>query len=90
MVTGNVRKRLAREWLYLIGLLVFGFIVLPCVLTLAFTAGDGFWRELGKFYAACIEDSDDSWIVWVLVLAPYILVQLVRSIAWAWRNSRDR
>lgn len=77
-----MKKRvIAREWLLFVGLgLVLG-LLWPKVL---FSALGG---SPGAFYEALFDD-DDALAAWGVALAPYALVQLVRSVAWAVRVLR--
>ena len=83
------RKRvIAREWLLFVSVtLVFGGLLLPSALTLAFAHE----IRLRVFYASLVglgSAASDLWVSWLLLLVPYLLVQLGRSIAWAVRTVR--
>jgi hypothetical protein len=81
------KKRIAREWLYFLGGMVFGFIVLPVFLSIVFHL---FSLNFGlsSFYFALVEDRPALPLAWLLVLGPYLLFQLVRSVIWAYKSSR--
>ena len=82
-----IKRRLAREWLYFLGFLLFGLFLLPALLTLVFPSRDGFADELGQFYEA-LGGEGDAELAWLVVFGPYLLIQLIRSVIWAWKNSR--
>jgi len=66
--------RLAKEWLIFLPL----FLVTAVVLTLSF--GE-------KYLEALFFDRvSDAVLAWLVTLAPYLLVQLIRSIIWAIRT----
>jgi hypothetical protein len=79
-----IMKTIAREWLYLLGFVAAGLIVLPLPVVLIFTPG----HEVSEFYKALF-DRREWWIAWLIVGAPYIIFQLVRSVRWAMRASRE-
>ena len=73
---------LAREWLIVLAMIILG-LSWPAVLATAM-------REefRGDLYEVLLNPSDDAWwIAWLVVLAPYILVEFVRSLVWAIRIS---
>ena len=73
---------LAREWLILVVMIALGF-GWPAVLATAMGV-----EFSGDLYEVLFDPSDDGWwIAWLIVLAPYILVQFVRSLVWAVRIS---
>ena len=77
-----MKKRvIAREWLLFVGLgLVLG-LLWPMAL---FSALGG---SPGEFFEALFDD-DEALAAWGVALAPYALVQLVRSVVWAVRLLR--
>jgi hypothetical protein len=76
------QRRIALEWLYLLAAVAIGLTVLPATVMLVGT------HELrfGLFYKAIANGND--YARWV-VLAPYILLQLVRSTLWALRAAKN-
>jgi hypothetical protein len=75
------QKAVAREWLLFLGLLAVGaFVVLPLV---AYAFGSRPIR-VSEFYGTeGVFSKSDSWIAWMVVFAPYVLVQIARSVVWA-------
>ena len=71
----------AREWLVFVGSFLFGLVVFPVCIT-AFTT-----ERLAVFYEALV-DPDRWWVAWGTALAPYVVVQLARSVMWAARIVR--
>ena len=80
------RRSLAREWLYFLGLLFVGLG--PWLLLLRATIG----AELPGIYLVLLglEGEKASVVIncWLIVLLPYAIVQLIRSIGWAVRQVR--
>ncbi len=78
----RVAVTLAREWLILVVMIALGF-GWPAVLATAMGV-----EFSGDLYEMLFDPSDDAWwIAWLVVLAPYSLVQFVRSLVWAVRIS---
>jgi hypothetical protein len=83
-MTPQWKKRLAREWLTLVGCLLIGFL-LPLLLRVLVgifvyipsTIGE----DCGAFLEALFTPGDRG--LWLVVFGPYITCQLVRSIVWA-------
>ena len=78
-------RSLAREWLYFLGLLFVGLVPWPLLVRATIGA------NLPGFYMALLGDAEKASIVincWLLVLLPYLIVQLIRSIGWAVRQVR--
>ena len=71
----NWKHLLAREWLYLCGIVLFTFIVWSVFFTVFVDEGVRYFGELAG--------GMEVWFAWFLTLAPYLLVQLVRSLVWA-------
>ena len=86
------KKRIAKEWLYFIGFVLFGLFVLPFLLTATFyffaTRSFTFSTELSYFYSALV-DRHDALIFWLMVAGPYIFFQFIRSVIWAWKITRS-
>ncbi len=76
-------RTLAREWLLLVGSLLFGLGVLPWLLRIASMP-----INIAVFYGALV-GGREVLSAWLLVVSPYAVVQLLRSIAWAIRASRE-
>jgi hypothetical protein len=90
------KKRLAKEWLTLLGCLVFGMAVFPGLLTCIFGVlllpdPPGLVARLRDAYAAIPEVLfiQPRPFAWLVVLLPYGLCQLVRSVRWAIRTLRQ-
>ncbi len=81
MIVNN--RTLAREWLILVSCLSVGFVVVPLGLVVL-SRSRGVTFDLHEMYFTV----HDWWVGWLLGLCPYILVQLVRSLAWAVRTLR--
>ena len=83
-----MNKRLvAREWVYFIGGLVVG-LLWPAVVE--FAIGDPPASEIPRASYAEVLFIEPEPLMWLLVLAPYLLFQLVRSVIWAARTLRDK
>ena len=89
MPQGSLKKTVLRETALLLGLVFVGLVLLPIViywtgpLVLGEYGGDGFadfFRSLG----ARIRDGEAA--AWLLVLAPYLGVQVLRLTWFAWRS----
>jgi hypothetical protein len=80
------KKRIAKEWLLFLGCFFFGLLALPFLLFL-FIARGGI--KLSEFYSALV-DKRDALTSWLVVIFPYLLVQLVRSAVWAWKTARNK
>lgn len=78
-----IRKVVAREWLYLLGFVVAGLVVVPFPAMLILNPRLG----ASGFYKALF-DGREWWVAWLIVTAPYLVFQLVRSVLWALRASR--
>lgn len=79
-----IRKTVAREWLYLLGFIVGGLVLLPFPVMLILNRRQG----ASGFYKALFDERE--WLVaWLIVIAPYLAFQLVRSALWALRASRE-
>ena len=79
-----IKKIVAREWLYFLGFVVAGLVVLPLPVMLILEPQHG----VSVFYKALFEGGKE-WIAWLIVIAPYLIFQLVRSVLWALRASRE-
>lgn len=76
------KKVFAKEWIVFMASFVFG-ILLPCILSLFF----GELEKVGSFYNALINKKNFG-IAWLIVLAPYLLVQIIRVTAWSVKQLR--
>ena len=77
-----IRKVVAREWLYLLALLVFGSTIVPFAFMLFF--GHVSWNIYQRFITQGVVKSE--LVPCCVVVAPYALFQLTRSIVWAVRT----
>ena len=81
----TIKKIIAREWLYLIGFVVLGFIILPLLLKIILDPQE----HISEFFIDFFDRlSRKEWIVWLVAIGPYIVFQFIRSIAWAIRVIR--
>jgi len=76
------KKTVAREWLYFLGFIIAALVVLPMPLMLILSPREG----ASGFYKALFEG---YWIAWLIVIAPYLLFQLARSVLWALSELRE-
>lgn len=74
---------LAKEWILFLASLAIGALIAPIVSII--TGGEAI-----DFYLALTMQNEFKffWRAVALLLAPYVFVQLLRSIVWAVRNSR--
>ena len=81
------QKAVAREWLLFIGLLALGaFVVMPAAVYVIGNPPDSvldLYGTRGVFF------DPDAWIAWTIVFAPYVVVQLGRSVLWAAKTVRQ-
>jgi hypothetical protein len=75
------QRRIALEWLYLLVAIAVGLTAFPAALMLL----RAHELRFGLFYKAIVDGRD--YARWV-VLTPYLLLQLVRSIMWALRAAK--
>jgi len=92
------RKRLAREWLYLLGFLASGLVLVPLLLFIVqlllwFVSGP----SVSPDSVEVIVKASPWWVSlghmylilwssgigWVLMLSPYLAFQVVRSVRWS-------
>ena len=64
----------------IVGSIAAGLILVPLVLEVAFSD-----FRIGQFYKALVGAAPDSLLAWLIVLSPYLLLQLGRSIGWSLR-----
>lgn len=97
-------KRVAKEWLYLLGCLLWGFVAMPVLfywfgslLKPPSSPDCSISSFCTEFYLALLGfgSSSGSYVpkgavvfVWSIVLGPYFLFQFVRSVVWAWKTVR--
>jgi hypothetical protein len=67
------KKLIAREWLYFLLFFSIGILLL-----FPFTTG-----TLQFFYECLIGEGKGCFLMWLFVVAPYLIFQLIRSIIWA-------
>jgi hypothetical protein len=89
------KKRIAKEWLFFFGALGFGLLILPISLILIFSPMS-LIEALGNFYSSLFASDEglayplrEALQAWFLVLCPYFLLQLIRSILWAIKAIRS-
>jgi len=91
------KKRVAKEWLYFLGCFLFGLLLPPFLFAVNFE-----FFKFGSFVGTCktfskklledcsmLVDKREALIAWLFVLGPYLLFQLVRSVIWAWKTTRN-
>jgi hypothetical protein len=80
------KKLIAKEWLVFVVGFSFGILILPFILTLLLF---GSLKEFGGFYEALF--SKRNFIIPLLVvLAPYLLTQIVRATAWSVKQLKQK
>ena len=83
----KTKHKIAREWLLFLSALVLGGTVFPASIMLMFAHE----LRLGAFYAALLSNrTGDQFSAWVALVAPYALLQVGRSLVWAYRTLRTR
>ncbi len=94
-MTPQWKKRLAKEWLTLVICLVIGVLVPPLLALLVASAvgmpADVSWRDgiveyldlLAGLFPGSRAPLDERFFTFAIVLGPYVIYQLVRSIIWA-------
>jgi hypothetical protein len=83
----STKKQIAREWLTFVVAIVAGLTVAPIVV-IAANMKEVPLSKLGGFYEALF--SRREWyIAWLVALSPYLIFQLVRSLRWAVRTTRE-
>lgn len=94
MLSIQLKIIIAREWLYLIAGLVGGLFFVPLFL---YFISDGAETKysLGDWYREIIESlftgsSSDFYLAWLLILAPYLLAQFIRSLMWAYKTIKNK
>lgn len=88
-MTDEARYVLAREWLVFLAALAAGLVLLPPLVPFVFR------RVTARyFYATLVGLSPgppvDVWIAWGCAGVPYALLQLARSVRWAWTEVQRR
>ena len=78
------KKIVAREWIVLLISICIGLAVVPFFIYLIL----GRLEYWGLFYGALIDKSDFI-LAWIVVLSPYIIIQLIRSIIWAKKELKN-
>jgi len=81
--SSSARKILMRESLYLLAGIVFGLVFVPAIGSVYYHEDIGIGYR--QFLSGLI-DSETSFTAVAYVLAPYLLVQLVRSAVRAWHR----
>jgi len=83
-----MNKTIAREWLILVVMLAFGFFFAPWVISSGLDHTK-YFKFLTNPYELYLVNNllDKDAIYWILLLAPYVAVQLVRSLIWALLNA---
>jgi hypothetical protein len=84
MIKQESKRALAKEWLVLAAFLMIGFTVVPAVIMAVFKGE----VQMGLFYSELFSGSEKA-ITWLVALSPYILCQLIRSLAWAIRTVKS-
>ena len=80
-------RTIAREWLYFVASVGFGVTLFPVlVLYVSFPEAE-FWDRCGKFWHALLFGMDFLSAL-LLVLVPYIGLQVIRSVLWSVRQLR--
>ena len=80
------KRAIYKELLIFIGSFLFGFLIVPAALTLML---DGNLKALKGFYGVLFpEFNGDTFRAWMIVIGPYILVQITRFVVWAIKQKR--
>jgi hypothetical protein len=86
-LSSPTRRALRREALYLLAGILFGFLAVPSI-------GTVYYREdiaIGyRQYLVALVDAETWFPAVSYLLAPYLVVQLLRSGAWAWHRVRSK
>ena len=81
-------KTVAKEWLIFATSGFVGFLILPVVIIKMVNGNSEKW---GQFWSALFKYSDNEFLIsWILVISPYILVQLTRITAWSLKQLREK
>ena len=75
------KDRLAEEWLYLGGIVLFTLIVWSVFFVIFEPEG------LGSYFRA-LGGGREAQRAWLMTLAPYLLVQFIRSLIWSRKTLR--
>jgi hypothetical protein len=78
------QKQIAREWFCFLGYILFCLLVGPLILASVFSN----YTELPSIYLALVRLARGTMGFWLFALAPYLLFQLIRSVAWAFKTIR--
>ena len=82
------KKAFAKEFLIFIGSFLFGFLIVPASLTFMM---DGNLRALEGFYGVLFAESNgDTFRAWMIVIGPYILLQLIRVGVWSVKQIKGK
>jgi len=74
-----LKYRLAREWIYLCGIVLITLLAWSVFFALLLP------EELGDYFRA-LGGGRGAGVAWLITLAPYLLVQLVRSLMWSYET----
>ena len=78
----SINKAIAREWLVFIACTVFSAVAVSAPGLCVYALGRDYF--LGGFFSLFdFHRGSDSGQAWLLFLAPYMVVQFVRSIVWS-------
>lgn len=89
----SISKRVRSEAALFLGLLFFGFVIMPIAIwfigqnVFGAYGGEGYDDFFGTL-SAKIRDWDG--VAWFLVLSPYLAVTVLRLMAWGWRMAGRR
>ena len=98
----TLKKHIAREWLTLLIGIVIGIVVMPAVIScilwiVARVSHDTRSLNLGEVYKELLLSliwevpfGPEPVVAWSIVLIPYGLYQLIRSIVWAVKTVRTK
>jgi len=77
------KDQLAKEWLYLCGIVLFTLIVWSVFFAI---------REPGgvERYFVDLTGGREAGLAWILTLAPYLLVQFIRWLLWSRKTLKTR
>ena len=77
------KDQLAKEWVYLCGIVLFTLIVWSVFFTI---------REPGgvERYFMDLTGGREAGLAWLITLAPYLLVQFIRSLMWSRKTLKSK
>jgi hypothetical protein len=76
---------IAKEWIIFISTIVFGFVLLPILLSVVFS------RKLSELYNTLSNsDNPEFVLVWSTAIGPYVLLQFTRLTIWSIKQLKEK